>query len=106
MEHPSLESWLGAMDSDEFLARADALEALVQSPGFAFYREMVGVQVRKVQRQMVTQPMQRVQDYAQVGGHVRGLEQALDLVEKVRARAKEVRSQMDREAREIDGEAG
>lgn len=106
MEHPSLETWLGAMDTDEFLAHADELEALVQSPAFAFYREIVGVQVRKATRQMVAQPMNRVQDYAQVGGHIRGLEQALDLVEKVRDRAKLVRAQLDREAREIDGEAG
>lgn len=99
----SLPTFLSELDEDDFLSRAEALAELVTHPGFAFYREIVEVQARKVSRGMTARPLETVQAYAQAGGHVRGLEQSLELIPRVLKAASDIRARREREANHREG---
>ena len=48
MQVPSLTEFLGDLESEDLARRADDLRALVDSPGWAVYQEMLEVQRAKL----------------------------------------------------------
>ncbi len=98
---PSLYDFLGDLEDESALQRAaDALEDLRAHPGWEIYEQMIGVQVEKLRVQIEGKPLRDVQTYAHGGGVLKGLRDALGMVDKaIDAAAAERRRLEDQEAR-------
>ena len=70
------------MPSEELARRADAIRAMTESDGWAFYQEMLEVQRTKLQRQAENAPLADVQTYAHGMGVLYGLRQSGEIVGK------------------------
>ena len=95
MQVPSLTEFLGDLESEDLARRADDLRALVDSPGWAVYQEMLEVQRAKLQVQQESRPLADVQTYAHGNGVLFGLRQGAEIVRKALAVADRQRKKLE-----------
>ncbi len=79
----SLDTFLGALESEDLIAKDRALRDLEAHPGWAVLTELVELQAQKATGQLVQRPMPNVQSYAHAAGHIQGLTRFRDIIEKV-----------------------
>lgn len=87
MEHPSLDAYLGAMESDELASLNDLLGQLEGHPAWAAYQQLLDVCVDKATHQLLGRPQASVERYAHQAGAILGLKQAgSGIIDKVKAK--------------------
>lgn len=103
MEKPSLDTYLGALESEELLTMARQLEELQGHPGWAAYVELLRVQAQKANYQLVEgPPMRGVENYANATGYLKGLTHAgSSIIDKVQRKAASLQAALEREREEV-----
>lgn len=98
MATESLDSYLGAMESDELASLNDLLAELEGHPGWQAFQKLLAVQVEKSTHQLLLRPLRDVQSYAHAAGHIQGVKQAQTaIIDKVRSKTRDVMAVLEAE---------
>lgn len=92
---PSLQTYYRTIESDTLMEKADALRALMTTPGWAVLTEAIELSERKLVEQLVVGGVKAHEEYAKRTGEINGLKIARELPDVVLGIAEQVRQSLE-----------